>query len=120
MSTDAYVGMSAITGRALSGAEHLRQSITDVLTTPLGTRIERRDYGSAVSELLDQPGNELTMLRVQSAIVTALLRWEPRFRPARLQVLRQGMDGQLVAVREGSTTHDGQDASMQVMLQGGV
>lgn len=39
-------GMSATTGRALTEREHLAQSIADILTTPLNTRIMRRDYGS--------------------------------------------------------------------------
>ncbi len=37
-------GMSAETGKALEGLEHLKQSITDILTTPIGSRIMRREY----------------------------------------------------------------------------
>ncbi|MEW7978507.1 MAG: GPW/gp25 family protein [Candidatus Sedimenticola endophacoides] len=50
-------GMHAITGQHLAGEAHLRQSIIDILTTPLGTRVMRRDYGSRLFELVDAPIN---------------------------------------------------------------
>lgn len=37
-------GISATTGRPLSGIDHLRQSIRDILTTPIGSRVMRRLY----------------------------------------------------------------------------
>ena len=46
-------GMHMGTGRAVADIEHLRQSISDILTTPMGTRIERRTYGSMVPDLID-------------------------------------------------------------------
>ena len=33
------IGMDASTGRAISGIDHLVQSMTDILTTPIGTRM---------------------------------------------------------------------------------
>ena len=40
-------GMSRETGRACDDElAHIRQSIRDILTTPVGSRIKRRDYGS--------------------------------------------------------------------------
>ena len=45
-------GMDRETGKSLSGIEHLRQSIRDILTTPIGSRVMRRDYGSRLFELL--------------------------------------------------------------------
>nr|VFK47168.1 MAG: hypothetical protein BECKTC1821D_GA0114238_104214 [Candidatus Kentron sp. TC] len=38
-------GMSAFTGKHFSDIAHLRQSITDILTTPIGSRVMRREYG---------------------------------------------------------------------------
>ncbi len=37
-------GMNANTGKELEGIEHLKQSIIDILTTPIGSRVMRRDY----------------------------------------------------------------------------
>lgn len=77
-------GMSASTGKPLEGLDHLRQSIADILTTPLGSRLQRRDYGSLVPSLIDAPGNGATLIRVYAAVATALIRWEPRVRVTRI------------------------------------
>ena len=73
-------GMHRHTGHPLTGVDHIRQSVADILTTPLGTRLARRDYGSLLPMLIDQPLNGATRLRAMSAAVTALVRWEPRIR----------------------------------------
>lgn len=80
-------GMNAHTGAALSGVEHIQQSVADILTTPIGSRVMRRDYGSLLPELIDQPLNGPTALRAYAATVVALMRWEPRIRVQ--QVTRQ-------------------------------
>ena len=49
------LGINAHTGQTLAGLDHLRQSIADILSTPLNTRVMRRDYGSRLPELIDQP-----------------------------------------------------------------
>lgn len=74
-------GMNATTGRVVADIDdHIRQSIRDILTTPLGSRIERRDYGSLISRLIDQPGNGYNTLRLMAATVAAIARDEPRIR----------------------------------------
>lgn len=73
-------GMAAGTGKAIEGVEHLRQSIQDILTTPIGSRVMLRDYGSALPELIDQPMNGSTRMKLFGAVATALQRWEPRIR----------------------------------------
>lgn len=73
-------GMDKRTGRALDELEHIRQSVADILTTPIGSRVMRRDYGSRLPELIDQPLTGATLLRAYSATIVALLRWEPRIR----------------------------------------
>ena len=37
------LGINAHTGQTLAGLDHLRQSIADILSTPLNTRVLRRD-----------------------------------------------------------------------------
>lgn len=73
-------GTSATTGKPLSGIDHLRQSIQDILTTPIGSRVMRRDYGSRLYQLVDAPMNRSTLLDIYAATAEALARWEPRFR----------------------------------------
>lgn len=71
-------GMNAKTGRHLDGLEHIRQSVADIITTPVGSRVMRREYGSLVPELLDMPMSDALMLRVYAATVIAVSSWEPR------------------------------------------
>lgn len=70
-------GMSRIDGKTLTNYAHIQQSIEDILTTPLGSRVMRRDYGITL-DLIDQPANGRTMLRLYSEIIRALTKWEPR------------------------------------------
>lgn len=70
--------MDRRTGQALDGTAHLVQSIADLLTTPLGSRIGRRDYGSQLPDLIDAPAHAATRVQLIAATATALLRWEPR------------------------------------------
>lgn len=72
--------MSAISGAALGGVDHLRQSIKDILTTPIGSRVMLREYGSRLYELIDAPMNRATLMNVYAATAEALDRWEPRIR----------------------------------------
>ena len=74
------IGTNAATGQRLSGIDHLRQSIRDILTTPVGSRVMRREYGSRLFELVDSPMNQGTLLAIYAATAEALARWEPRFR----------------------------------------
>lgn len=78
------IGMDRITGKPLAGADHLEQSIGDILGTPLGTRIARREYGSLLPQLLDQPNNELGRIRIFAATALALQRQEGRARISRI------------------------------------
>lgn len=41
-----YYGMNSATGKTITDTEHLRQSVQDILITPQGSRIARREYGS--------------------------------------------------------------------------
>jgi phage baseplate assembly protein W len=73
-------GIDATTGKALSGLDHLRQSVRDILTTPLGTRVLRRDYGSRLFDLIDAPINRSVLLDIYAATAEAIEKWEPRIR----------------------------------------
>jgi phage baseplate assembly protein W len=74
------IGLSRVTGLAIDGSDHLRQSLHDIASTLIGTRLCRRDYGSLVPELIDQPVNAATTMRLMSALTTAYVLWEPRVR----------------------------------------
>lgn len=73
-----YLGMSQSNGKVITDTDHLRQSVRDILLTPQGSRIARREYGSLLSVLIDQPQNPALRLQIMSAVYMALSRWEPR------------------------------------------
>ncbi len=79
-------GMDAKTGKALEGIEHLKQSIIDILTTPINSRIMRRDYGSKLFELVDKPVNRDLTLEIYAATAEALEKWEKRFKLEKVKV----------------------------------
>lgn len=80
------IGMDRRTGRPISGLAHLRQSIEDILTTPVGSRRMRPEYGSTLRRYVDLPVNEGWKSAVQAEVARALGRWEPRFKLERVRV----------------------------------
>lgn len=80
--------MSRNTGRRLAPLEHLQQSVADILTTPIGSRVMRREYGSMLYALIDQPDNLATQTRLFAAAAAALMRWEPRLSATRFSIVR--------------------------------
>lgn len=78
MITETWSGMQRDSGLQISDIDHIRQSVRDILLTPQGSRVMRRDYGSLLSMLIDRPQNETLRLQIISACYVALLRWEPR------------------------------------------
>lgn len=79
-------GVNSRTGKRLSGSDHLRQSVSDILSTPVGSRVLVRDYGSDLFTLVDNPRDDLTRLRIIAATASALARWEPRLKVTRVVV----------------------------------
>jgi len=91
-----YLGLHRSNGRAVSDLDHLRQSINDILMTPIGTRLERRDYGSDFTSLIDQPFNATTRLQAMAVIVMALAKWEPRIQITALEITLGDAPGQFL------------------------
>ncbi len=59
--------------------EHsINQSILTILDTRRGTRVFRRNFGSALADLVFLPLTETTKLRIYREIVQAIKDWEPR------------------------------------------
>lgn len=79
-------GMNASTGKELEGLEHLKQSIIDILTTPIASRVMRRDYGSRLFELVDKPVNRDFTLEIYAATAGALEKWEKRFKLEKVKI----------------------------------
>lgn len=88
-------GMSASSGKELEGLGHLKQSIIDILTTPIGSRTMRRYYGSRLLELVDRPVNRDFTLEIYAATAEALEKFEKRFQLERVKITE---------VKEGKVT----------------
>lgn len=99
-------GMDANTGKVISGRTHLLQSIRDILTTPIGSRVMRRDYGSKLFSLVDKPMNESTRMDMVSATADALEKWEPRFQLTNVS-FSVSSSGQITADVTGNYLPDG-------------
>ncbi|MNF93154.1 Lysozyme [compost metagenome] len=91
------IGLDRRTGQLISGVEHLRQSIEDILSTPLGSRRMRPDYGSLLRRFVDLPVNDGWKSAVQAEVAQVLGRWEPRLKLERVRA---------VAVLEGRITFE--------------
>lgn len=110
-------GMNADNGRAIDGVAHIQQSVRDILTTPLGSRVMRRDYGSLLPELIDQPLHGATALRAYSATVVALMKWEPRIRVQQITRLAPAeRPGSLILEMTAQRTDTGEAVSIEVPL----
>ncbi len=79
-------GLDRMSGTSLSGSDHLRQSVIDILTTPIGSRVMRRDYGSRLYDFVDAPLNRQTIVGMYAATAQALMKWEPRIKVTRVRV----------------------------------
>ncbi|MFJ3046983.1 GPW/gp25 family protein [Herbaspirillum chlorophenolicum] len=111
------IAMNASTGASMLLLDHIRQSVRDILMTPLGTRIQRRSYGSEVPELIDQPLVGATILRLYAAVAYRLALWEPRITLSSV-MLNQDAAGGVSIILEGAS--NGSAFNFAVMVRDGA
>lgn len=112
--------MNRQTGTAITTLEHIRQSMADILTTRIGSRVMRREYGSQLVDLIDQPGNPATQLLCYAAIAMAVMRWEPRVRISRVQLSAAAMTGQFQLDVDVQLIDSNEAASLSIPLRMGA
>lgn len=88
-------GVSRIDGAGRSDWEHVAQSIAVILTTPIGSRIMRRDFGSELFDLIDAKMTPRTILAIYGAAAVAIARWEPRFRVEQAAIIEADPGGRI-------------------------
>ena len=80
----------------------------------------RREYGSLLPLLIDQPLHDATLMRVYSAAIMALLRWEPRIR---VQTIRKSVSttqhGAATLELDAITT-EGESVTLTIPVAGGT
>ncbi|MFW1689419.1 GPW/gp25 family protein [Acinetobacter ursingii] len=111
--------ISRESGLTISEIESIEQSIQDIVTTPLGSRVMRRDYGSMVPDLIDQPMNDVLILKMYSAIYTPVARWEPRINIESINISGIG-SGFMQLDLESVHTITGQSLNLNIPLQMGA
>lgn len=113
--TARYQGMNRNTGLGISDTEHISQSMRDILLTPVGSRVMRREYGSLLSALIDMPQNPALRLQIMVACYSAIQKWEPRIRLTAIS-FETGDAGEMYADITGMRTDTGASVSTTVSL----
>ena len=112
--------MSRNTGLSLSSeADQIRQSIQDILTTPIGSRVMRRTYGSLLPIMIDAPFNEITRLQLYAATATALIQWENRINLESISIAPVS-DGKFVLDLSVIMVNTNQNESLSIPLNFGA
>jgi phage baseplate assembly protein W len=101
-------GMHRTTGVEIDGEEDITQSVNDILSTPVGSLVGRRDYGSLVPDIIDKPMTGPNILRLFAASALAIARWEDRIRITRVGLVTGERPGSaalsIEAKRKGAST----------------
>lgn len=84
---EGYNGMNRSNGEWISGFEHLKQSVQDIITTTIGTRFMRKDYGSNIPRKMGAPMNEQMLAEFRGDIAMALDSQEPRLQTTKVEVI---------------------------------
>lgn len=88
-------GMNRSTGRWVSGWGHASQSVGDIVSTPLFTRVMRRPYGADEDALVDKPISQQGLTRPVMAVAVPVNRWEPRVNLRRVTIASAAVTGKL-------------------------
>ncbi|WP_439239068.1 GPW/gp25 family protein [Lonepinella sp. BR2919] len=96
---------------------HIKQSVADILTTQIGTRIQRRDYGSNIPKLIDRPIDRVLILQIASCAVVALNKWEKRLNIS--QFKPEFKDGKVTAKIVGTLANTNKNINYDNLLLGG-
>lgn len=94
-------GVDRRTGMPLSGRAHVMQSIEVILTTAYFERVMRPYVGSLGIRLFGELANRRTAQRFRWTVATALLLFEPRFKPTRIDQLDLDRSGATTWIIEG-------------------
>ena len=114
--TARYLGMNRTTGESISDVDHISQSIGDILRTPVGSRVMRREYGSLLSQMIDQPQTPALRLQIMAACYSAIQKWEPRVSLTTITFERSETDGGLYVDITGTRSIGGQPFSLTIPL----
>lgn len=107
------MGMNRTSGKSLTGIEHLIQSVGDILSTPIGSRVMRRTYGSRLFQLVDSPVNHNTKIEFFAAAAEAIRKWEPRIKIEKIGISSVNDSGQVIFDLQGVILENGEPITME-------
>ncbi len=61
-----------------TGFDNIKESVYEILSTPVGSRFQLREYGSRLEELLFEPNDDILIAELEYNILDALDLWEKR------------------------------------------
>ncbi|BCU54054.1 GPW/gp25 family protein [Enterobacter kobei] len=113
--TARYIGFGRSDGRTITDTDHISQSLNDILRTPVGSRVMRRDYGSLLAAMIDQPQTPALELQIMVACYVAILKWEPRITLSAVATERQA-GGKMIVNLTGQHADTGESLSLTLPL----
>ena len=102
-----YRGMNRQTGLSITEADHIRQSVRDILVTPIG---------SLLAAMIDRPQSPALRLQIMAACYSAIQKWEPRISLTAITFERSENDGTLYVDITGTRPTSGQSFSITISL----
>lgn len=87
--------------------------IVETDLTPVGSRVMRRDYGSLLASMIDQPQTPALELQIKVACYMAVLKWEPRVTLSSVTTERS-FDGRMTVTLTGQHNDTGQPLSLTI------
>lgn len=111
--------MSRYNGSEISELEHIRQSLEDIATTPIGSRLMCREYGTLLASLMDQPIGQALYLKIYSTLYSAYVRWEDRIEISQISVAELNK-GQLILDVTGFLETNGNEVNMSIPVKLGA
>lgn len=106
--------MHRSTGQPLDGWDAVVQSIAVILTTPIGSRVMRREFGSELMDLIGRPMTSEVVLALYVATAYAIELWEPRFRLTGVEMSTPAADGSIVLALRGDYGGQSRDATVNL------
>lgn len=111
--------MSRFSGSSLTEIEHIKQSLVDITSTPIGSRLMRREYGTHLADLIDQPIGQSLYLKIYSTLYSAYMRWEDRIDIDQINV-ESINQGQLILNIVGYLKTNGSEQSLSLPIKLGA
>src|SRR5690606_31447261 len=96
--------MNQTSGVAISGDADIVQSVGRILSTPLGSRLMRRTFGSRLLDLQDTPFNARSRILWIAATAGAIRRWEDRISVERVSAAPRDAPGRILISITGHRT----------------